>query len=166
MLLQWAEREEAVITDDLLAAAVGDGLTEWDRDGAGLDYTQELNCALSGFLSNCFSGEAETMFRQGGMATVNKGVDAWRLIVRYIDHGRGIKLELMRNKWRTTRSRPIKSLEAVTIGTAELENTILDYVNAGGVQPGQDELKSDLNAILQPNLSEHLAIRISDFQYF
>ena len=28
MLLQWAEREEGVITDDLLAAAVGDGLIE------------------------------------------------------------------------------------------------------------------------------------------
>ena len=51
-------------------------------------------------------------------------------------------------------------------GVAEFENTALDYVNAGGVQPGQDELKSDLNAILQPNLSEHLAIRISDSQYF
>ena len=61
------------------------------------------------------------MFRQGGMATVNTGVDAWRRIVRYIDHGRGIRLELMRNRWRTIRSRPIKSLEAVTIGIAEFE---------------------------------------------
>ena len=67
------------------------------------------------------------------MATVNKGVDAWRRIVRYIDHGRGIRVELMRNKLLNIRSRPIKSPEAVTIGIAELENTILDYVNAGGV---------------------------------
>ena len=165
MLLQWAERQEGVITDDLLAEAVGDGLTEWDRDGTAKNYTQELNCALWGFLSNCLSGEAEIIFRQGGTATVNKGVDAWRRIVRYIDHGRGIRLELMRNKWRTIRSRPIKSLEAVTIGIAEFENTVLDYVSAGGVQPGQDEMKSDLNAILPPNLSEQLAIRISDSQY-
>ena len=50
MLLQWAEREEGVITDDLLAAAVGDGLAEWDRDGGSRDYTQELNCALWCFL--------------------------------------------------------------------------------------------------------------------
>ena len=100
-----------------------------------------------------------------GLATVNEGVDAWRRIVRYIDHGRGIRFELMRNKWRTIRSRPIKSLEAVTIGTAEFENTVLDYVNAGGVQPGQDEIKSDLNAVLPPNLSEQLAVGISDSQY-
>ena len=96
------------------------------------------------------------------MATVNKGVDAWRRIICYIDHGRGIMLELMRNKWRTIRSRPIKSLEAVTIGMAEFENTVLDYVNAGGVQPGQDEMKSDLHAILPQNLMEQLAIIISD----
>ena len=43
MLLQWAERQEGVITDDLLANAVGDGLTEWDRDGTIKNYTQELN---------------------------------------------------------------------------------------------------------------------------
>ena len=83
---------------------------------------------------------------------VNNGVDAWRRIVRYIDNRRGIRLEFMRNKWRTLRSRPIKSLEGMTIGIAEFEKTILDYVHAGGVQPGQEEMKSDFNAILPPNL--------------
>ena len=118
MLLQWVEREESPITGASLAAAVGDGLTEWDRDGSSRDCTQDLNCALWGFLSNCLSGEAKTICRQGGAAMVNKGVDAWRRIVRYIDHRRGIRLELKRNKWRTLRSRPIKSLEGVTIGIA------------------------------------------------
>ena len=66
---------------------------------------------------------------------------------------------------RTIWSRPIKSLEAVTIGIAEFENTLLDCVDAGGIQPGQDEMKSDLNAILPPNLSEQLATRIADSQY-
>ena len=99
------------------------------------------------------------------MATVNRGVDAWRRIVQYIDHGRGIRFELVRNKWRTIRSRPIKSLEHVNIGIAEFENMVLDYVNARGIQFGQDERKSDLNAILPPNLSEQLAIRISDSLY-
>ena len=64
MLLQWAEREEGVITDDLLAAAVGDGLTEWDRDGACRDYTQQLNCFLLGFLWNCLS-TASSIIRRG-----------------------------------------------------------------------------------------------------
>ena len=103
-----------------------------------------------GFLSIFLSGEAETILRQGSTATVNKGVDAWRRIVRYIDQWRGIRFELVRNKCRTIRSRPIKSLEDVTIGIAGFENTVLDYVSAGGVQPGQDEMKSDLNAILPP----------------
>ena len=52
MMLQLAEREEGVITDKMLAAAVGDGLTEWDRDGTIRNYTQELNCAICGFFSN------------------------------------------------------------------------------------------------------------------
>ena len=83
----------------------------------------------------------------------------------YIDHGRSIWLELMRNKWRTIRSRPIKSLEAVTVGIAEFENTVHDCVNAGGLQLGRDEMKCDLNVILPPDLSEQLGIRISDSQY-
>ena len=37
MLLQRAEREEGTITDELLAAAVGDGFAEWGRTVSSLD---------------------------------------------------------------------------------------------------------------------------------
>ena len=63
------------------------------------------------------------------------------------------------------RSRPIKSLEGVTIGIAEFENMISELVIAGGIQPSVEEMKSALNGILFRNLSEQLAMRVSDTQY-
>ena len=66
---------------------------------------------------------------------------------------------------RMLRSRPIKTIEGVTIGIAEFENTISEFVSAGGSQPSAEEMKSDLNAILQQNLSEQLAVRVSDGNY-
>ena len=86
-------------------------------------------------------------------------------MVRYIDHGRGIRLEIMRNKMRHLRSKAIKTLEGVTIGIAEFENAISDFVSAGGVRPSDAEMKSDLNAILPASLSEQLAMRVADIHY-
>ena len=53
----------------------------------------------------------------------------------------------------------------MTIGIAKFENTIREFVNAGGSQPGAEEMKSDLNASLPHNLSEQLAVRVSDGNY-
>ena len=71
----------------------------------------------------------------------------------------------MRNKMRHLRSKVIKTLEGVTIGIAEFENTISDFVSAGGVRPSDAEMKSDLNAILPASLSEQLAMRVADVHY-
>ena len=78
------------------------------------------------------SGEAEIILKQ---ADVLKGVEAWRRIIRYIDHGRGIQLEIMRNRMRHLRSKAIKILEGIPIGIAEFENTISDFVSVGACDP-------------------------------
>ena len=40
----------------------------------------------------------------------------------------------------------IRNLESITVGVAEFENKINEFVQAGGRQPPQDEMKSDLDA--------------------
>ena len=45
-----------------------------------------------------------------------------------------------------------------------LENKIKEYVEAGGRKPPEDEMKSDLNAILPAELGDHLTVRVSDPQ--
>ena len=160
-LFNWAEKEDGPISDERLDEAVGDGLTKFERDGTSTNHLNSLDCAIWGFLSNAVSGEAETILKQAGTL---KGVEAWRRIVRFIDHGRDIRLEIMRNKMRHLRAKTIKTLEGVTIGIAEFENTIAEFVSAGGVQPSDAELKSDLNAILPRDLSESLAMKLTDGQ--
>ena len=79
---------------------------------------ESLNGQIWGFLSNCVAAEADTIFKG---ADDLQGIEAWRRIIRYIDHGKSIKLEQMRNEMKTVHLRPIKSLENVAIGIAEFE---------------------------------------------
>ena len=82
---------------------------------------------------------------------------AWRRLVRYIDHGREIRLETLRNEVRMIRGRfVIKNLEDVVVAIAKFENKISEVVAAGGKRPDDQEMKSDLNAILPAKLSELL----------
>ena len=93
-LLEWAERQTEPIGQALCERVVGDGLTSWDRDGNPSEHSSTLNIAMLGFISNCVSGEAQTFFKK---ADTMNGFDAWRRLIRFIDHGRGIRLETLRN---------------------------------------------------------------------
>ena len=157
-ILRWAEREETAITPAKLREAVGRGLCTIDRDGTH-DQTDALSSALWGFLSNCITGEAEVMFKQAEQCA---GLDAWRRVIRFIDNGRTIHLEQLRNDMRMIRTFPIKNLEGVAVGVAAFENKVREFVEAGGRQPPEDEMKSDLNAILPAELGDHLTLRVTD----
>ncbi len=151
VILNWAEKSEREITENDLEEAVGDAMT--------LEQRETLNSQVWGFLSNCLSGEAETMFKRAEMLN---GIDAWRRLVRFIDHGRSIRREALRTEVRQLPMRPIKSLEQVTVGIAEFENKIREYVEVGGRQPSSDEMKTDLLAILPEPLRTDLLWRASD----
>ena len=100
------------------------------------------------------------MFRKAGTLM---GVEAWRRVSRFIDHGRDIRLGALRNEVRMIRVRfVIKSLGEVVVGTAGSENKIDEFVAAGGNRPDDREMKSDLDAILPAKLSELLCIKQSD----
>ena len=151
-ILEWAERTDTeVVTEEMLEEAVGAAMDAEQRE--------TLNSALWGFISNCVSGEAETMFKR---ARPLNGVDAWRRLVRYIDHGRTIRCETLRSELRTIHLRPIKNLESLAVGIAEFENKHAEYFEAGGPEAQPDEKKADLLAILPEQLRENLLWRATD----
>ena len=92
-IFHWAERlpEHVKLTPQLLDLAVGDGLTEQQKTN--------LEAALWGFLSHAVTGEAETIFNR---APELAGLQAWRLLVSFIEHGRGIRLANLRTEMKTT----------------------------------------------------------------
>ena len=94
-IFTWAEKQEVPITQEKYEEAVGLGLTTWDRDSTEKDHLYALNNAIWGFLSNCVAGEAQTIFKKAGTLM---GVEAWRRISRFIDHGREIRLDLSATK--------------------------------------------------------------------
>ena len=61
---------------------------------------------------------------------MGNGIDAWRQILRQVDHGRAIRLETLRREVKELHMRPIKSFEAVEEGVNEFENTMAEYVKA------------------------------------
>jgi len=151
-LLQWCETaDDVVITRPLLLRAVSGSMSEEQLD--------VINSTLWGFISGCVSSEAETVFKR---AEELNGLDAWRRICRYIDHGRGIRLEALRAEVRAIHLRPMKGLENVALGVAEFENKLKEYEEAGGKQTDGHEKKADLLAILPQELRENLLGRAAD----
>ena len=99
------------------------------------------------------------MFRR---AECLNGIDAWRRLVRQVDHGRGIRLEMLRLEVQELHARPIKSLEAIEEGVAVFENTMTEYARAGGRESMDAELKSDLLGILHREIQEMLLWHSTD----
>jgi len=158
-VLKWAEEcELEVITVEKFLQAVGGKLDE--------DQVLSVNAALWGFLSAAVSGTAETMFRNAD--TLN-GLDAWRRLSRFVNHGKAIRLETLRREVKTLHLKPITSLSKVEEGVAEWENTLNEYVLAGGTPTSDAEKKSDLLAVLPHELQADLLWRSTDagsFQEF
>ena len=57
-----------------------------------------------------------------------------------------------------------KNREDIVIGIAKFENKIAEFVAAGDKMPDDQEMKSDLNAIVPAKLSELLCIKQTDVQ--
>ena len=117
------------------------------------------NAEIWGFLSNAVSGTAETIFKR---SAVLNGLDAWRRLVRYIDHGRPIRLENLRREVRQLHLKPIKNLEGIDEGVAEFENTLFKYAQAGGRPYSDEEMKADLLGILPSEIREDLLWHATD----
>ena len=95
-------------------------------------------------------------------ADQSAGIDAWRRIVQLIDNGCRIRLEQLRAEMRMITAYPIKALEGVTVGVAQFENKVRNFVEVGGRQVTEEDTKSDLNAILPRELSDHLSVRVTE----
>ncbi len=115
-----------------------------------------VNGARWGFLSSCVSSEADTVFKTAGRL---QGIDAWRLIVRYIEDGKDLKLELMRDDMKVMHLKPIKNLESVAAGIAEFELKFNEYNEAGGTMPPDAEKTTDLLNLLPTELTRDLLCR-------
>ena len=152
-MLKWAEKYdgEKIGRDLLLRAVASTEMTE--------ELLDNVNCSIRGFISNCVTSEAETIFKT---AEKLQGFDAWRRIVRYIDHGKEIKLEGMRTEMKTLHLKPIKNLESVPIGIAEYDLKMKEYNEAGGTLPSENEMKNDLLNILPESLRDNLLWRATD----
>ena len=90
------------------------------------------------------------------------GIDAWRRIVRHIDHGRDLRLKDLRHEMKLIHLRPIKTLPEVEQGVAAFENSIHEFVQAGGVAPSDKKMKDDLPRTLQGKMQLDLLWNASD----
>ena len=151
-VLEWAEEcDMETISQEKFMEAVRGSLTE--------EQVMNINAALWSFMSTALTGTAETIFK--GAESLN-GLDSWRRVTRYVNHGRSIHLERLRQEVKAIHLRPIKDLEHVEEGVAQFENLIKDYTEAGGTPFQDQELKSDLLHILPANLKVHLMWHCTD----
>ena len=152
-ILSWAEKFEGESIDSALLSRATQGT---DMDNARME---NANASIWGFLGNCVSAEAHTIFLTSPKL---QGIDVWRKIIRFIDHGKDIKLESMRDEMKIFHTKKIKNLEQVPIGIAKYELKIKDWHDIGGTPYTEEEMKSDLVKILPERLQTDLLWRASD----
>ena len=158
-ILEFAEREDMEeVTFERFRAAAGHALTE--------EQMQTVNAGIWGFLAACLTGSAEALFERADMLN---GLDAWRRVVRHIDHGREIHLETLRREMKSIHNRPIRDIHGVEEGIANFENTMYRYIRAGGSHMRDAEKKSDLLQILPETIRRDLvwhATNGDSFEHF
>ena len=131
------------------------------------EQTLSVNSQIWGFFSGRLTGTADVIFRRADWLN---GIDAWRIMARQVDHGRTIRLETLRREVREIHSKLIKCVEHVEEGVAAFENTMQQFVRAGGPESSDSELKTDLCRILLREIRELLLWHSTDvgvtFQHF
>ena len=149
----WAETYEGDKIDSAL-------LTQATA-GTAMDVSrmENANASIWGFLGICVSAEAHTIFLTSAKL---QGIDVWRKIIRFIDHGKDIKFESMRDEMKMLHTKKIKNLEQVAIGIAEYELKIKDWHDIGDTPYSEEEMKSDLVKILPDRFQKDLLWRASD----
>ena len=150
-ILSWAEACEETVDIPMVMRVTGHVLTE--------DQVRNVNASMWGFLSVTVSGPAETIFKR---AKTLQGIDAWRVMTRYVNHGKRIRLNHLRDQVMTVRTRPIQSVEKIEEGVAEFENLFAEYALAGGILEGDDAMKSDLLKILPSGVRDRLLWNADD----
>ena len=150
-VLQWAEECEESIDVPMIKRVAGHVLTE--------EQIRNVNASMWGFLSATVSGAAETIFKR---AKTLQGIDAWRAMTRYVNHGKRIRLNRLRDQVMSVRTRPIPSVEKIEEGVAEFENLFAEYALAGGILEGDDAMKSDLLKILPSGVRDKLLWNADD----
>ena len=90
------------------------------------------------------------------------GIDAWRRLVRHIDHGRDLRLDDLRQEMKTMHLKPIKTIGDVEQGVAAFENSIYEFAQAGGTPPSDKEMKDDLLRMLPERIQLDLLWSASD----
>ena len=153
-LLPWAEaQDQRTITTEMISTVIAGRASRED--------IEMLNISVWGFLRTCVTGTAETVH---GSGEAMNGLEAWRRLIRHIDWGASIHLEELRTAVRHITLKPIRKLEEVAVGVLEFERAHKKYKDAGGALPQEQEMKSDLLAILPPEMREHLLLRSTDEQ--
>ena len=139
---RWAERQDhRPIRAETFAYAVSHKMTE--------EQAANLTTQLWGFLAAVVSGSADTMFKRADKSVGEmNGIDAWRRLVRHIDHGLSLRLDDLRHEMKVMHLKPMKALADVEQGVAQFENSIHEFVQAGGVAPSDKEMKDDLLRML------------------
>ena len=143
-ILKWAEEQGLEkITEDQFARAVGAKLTD--------EQQMFVNSQIWGFIAAAVSGSADTLFKG---ADDLQGVDAWRILTRYISQGKDIRIEQLRRDMKAVVARPITGLDKMEEGIAEFEHAIKQYEDAGGEAYDPAMKKNDLLQVLLGELSE------------
>ena len=145
-LLQWAEMHgESTITSHEVA-----WLAQSNNIGCQSDPTL-ISGHMWSYLCRCLKGNAGTLFEQ---VEPRNGLEAWRMIFKWIGYGSQDRVEELRKKLRQPPT--LKDLSLLDVVLADWEKDIQEFESAGGEKKSEGELKGILNEILPMEFRRNL----------
>jgi hypothetical protein len=145
-LLPWAEMHG----DTAITTAEVNWIAQTNSLGCRSDPAI-ISAHIWSYLNKCLKVNAETLFEK---VEVRNGLEAWRMIYRWIGYGTEDRVEELRRKLR--QPPVLKDLSMLDVVLATWEKDIKEFEDAGGERKSEGELKGILQEILPLEFKKHL----------
>ena len=150
-MLEWAERQADPITKVGLVEEAGKR-----GEAANVD---RISAEVWTFLNGCLQGDGQVTF---GLAPTFNGMEAWRTITRPVTAQSASRRLALGNQVRNPEY--MKNMAAVIPGLEKFENSIKEYVMAGGTPPDDEERCGIIMGRLPTSVQEKMMF--SDFNSY
>ena len=153
VVLNIVEKAEGEVTHDSIIRSLPDRMHDFNMSNDIIT----VSALCWGFLNTAVHSAAVDVMKA---ASELNGMEAWRLLCRHIDHGRPLRLDVLRRQLRAPST--IKSLADVPTALTRFQNLVREFEDAGGDRPPDSSLKSDLFEMLPGQLRDQLLWHASD----
>ena len=150
-MLSWAERQaESINVQELVNEA---------RMRGEREDVERISAEVWAFLNSCLQGEGQVTF---GLVPNFNGMEAWRALTRPVTARSASRRVILGQQMRNPPN--MKTMDDIICGLERFENSVKDFIMAGGTAPDDEEKCSIVMSKLPEAIQEKMMF--SDFNSY